>query len=185
MYYGKKVILRGLELSDLDSIMKNWNNLELRRTLSNQLPHSKEEELEWIKNTWKSRREGKGMQLAITDHQNNFLGTVGIFDIRNSDRRAEIGIAIHEIDNRGKGYGTDAVITMCAVGFNILNLHSIKLCYLDYNERSKAYYNAGFTEVGRHRDAIFALGKYRDLIYMDILEDEFRAKFPDYELFKK
>ena len=107
------------------------------------------------------------------------------FNIRNQDRRAELGIAIHEIDNRGKGYGTDAVITMCAVGFNILNLHSLKLCYLDYNERSKAYYNAGFTEVGRHRDAIFALGTYRDLIYMDILEDEFRAKFPNYDLFKK
>ncbi len=185
MYYGKKVILRGLELSDVDSIMKSWNNLELRRTLAQSLPVTREEELEWIRKSWKERSAGTSYQFAITDHKNNFLGTTGFFSINKISRSAELGIAIYDIKNRGKGYGTDAVITLCAIGFNILNFHTIRLNYIENNKAAKAYYRAGFQEIGRMRDAIFKHGEYLDLIYMDIIENEFRDKFSEYTLFRQ
>jgi len=56
---GRKVCLRSFELSDLDEIMKHWNSVELRRLLGNveRGPASRNEEEEWIKDTWKLRQE--------------------------------------------------------------------------------------------------------------------------------
>ncbi|MCY3413625.1 MAG: GNAT family N-acetyltransferase [Candidatus Heimdallarchaeota archaeon] len=183
MFRGKKVILRQGRLSDVDNIMIHWNTLELRKTIAYQLPDSVEHEKDWIRNNWENMRKGQSYHFIITDEEDEFIGTIGLFQVDRINRRAELGIAIHDPQIRGKGYGTDAVITMCAVGFNILNFHSIRLSYLDFNQGAKAYYNAGFTETGRERQAIFRNGTYVDLVNMDILEDEFREKFGDYSLY--
>lgn len=185
MYFGKKVILRGLELSDVDHIMKKWNTLELRKTLGSQIPHSIQEEEDWIKESWEQRKKGTHYGFAITDYDGKFLGTVGLFRINQITRSAELGIAIHNSENQGKGYGSDAVITISAFGFKILNFHRIHLSYVDGNLGAKAYSKAGFQETGRERDAHFILGRYKDLIKMDILESEFREKFADYTLFPR
>ncbi len=42
MYYGEKVHLRALELEDLDEVMENWNNLEMRQFLATAWPMSRE-----------------------------------------------------------------------------------------------------------------------------------------------
>lgn len=184
MYYGRKVILRGLELSDVDYIMKHWNKLELRKTLGSMFPNSNEEEQEWIRRTWKNRSEGNAYQLAITDLDGRLIGTIGLFNLSNIHRSAELGISILDPENRGKGYGTDAVKTICAFGFRILNLHRIYLYHYDFNTGKKAYSNAGFQICGKMRDGHFNLGKYVDVIYMDILENEYFEKFSEYTLFR-
>ena len=185
MYYGNKVILRGLELSDVDHIMKKWNTLELRKTLGSMIPYSIKEEEDWVRNSWEQRSKGTGYGFAITDYKNNFLGTTGLFSINRTCRSAELGIAIHDEKNQGKGYGTDAVSAITAFAFKVLNFHRVRLTYVDANPGAKAYYKAGYTEIGRERDGIFILGEYKDLIVMDILEKEFNDKFPEYTLFPK
>lgn len=185
MYYGKKVILRGLELSDVDHILKKWNTLELRKTLGSQILHSVKEEEDWIRNSWDQRTKGTSYGFAITDYDGNFLGTAGLFGINQINRSGELGISIIDDVDRGKGYGTDAVITISAFGFNVLNFHRIHLNYVAGNPGAKAYANAGFIETGRERDAQYILGEYKDHIKMDILEDEFREKFADYTLFPR
>ncbi|MHA2046973.1 MAG: hypothetical protein ACW99G_19455 [Candidatus Thorarchaeota archaeon] len=40
MYFGKTVHLRPLEPEDLDNIMKNWNNLEMRQYLAHAISMS-------------------------------------------------------------------------------------------------------------------------------------------------
>ncbi|MHA2313524.1 MAG: GNAT family N-acetyltransferase, partial [Candidatus Thorarchaeota archaeon] len=114
MYYGEKVKLRALEMSDLDSIMKGWNNFEMRRFLASALPMSQHVEREWLEKASKARPWQDGaLNLAIEDKKTGeFLGTTGIFDISKQMQRAEFGIAIHNPDNFGKGYGTDATKVM-------------------------------------------------------------------------
>ena len=79
MLEGKKVRLRSVELSDLDEITKNWNSMELRNFVGTASlgPASRNEEEEWIRNTWKERRERIAYTFAIektsdTSHWNNF-----------------------------------------------------------------------------------------------------------------
>lgn len=178
MYEGEKVRLRGVELSDLDSIMENWNNLKLRQFLSTPMPFSREEEKEWIQSTWERRKKGIAYQFAVEHKETKeFLGTAGLFDIDNIVRSAELGIAIHAEKNWGKGYGTDTMEVLLKIGFDYLNLNRIELRVFDFNERAiKTYKKVGFTEVGKHRQAYFRNSEYIDVIFMDILREEWLQK---------
>ena len=43
----------------------------------------------------------------------------------------------------------------------------------------RCYEKAGFRHEGRLREALFRHGSYHDILVMGILEDEFRAQWPD------
>ena len=59
-----------------------------------------------------------------------------------------------------------------------MNLHSIKLQVMSFNERAlKCYKKCGFKEIGRIRENSFINGKYYDTIVMDILENEFSESY--------
>lgn len=181
MYLGEKVNLRALELDDLDIVMKHWNNLELRQYLNSQIPMSRQTERAWLERatTQDPWRDGE-MTLAIEDRKSGeFLGTVSLFDISKQHKRAEFGIAIHNADNLGKGYGTDTTRVMLWVAFHILGLNSIYLITMDGNERAqKAYKNAGFKPVGVFRQGAYVKGAFHDFVIMDILKDEFFETYP-------
>ena len=181
MYYGEKVRLRALDVDDLDDIMKHWNNLELRQYLGSQTPMSRHAERQWLERatTLDPWRDG-GMTLAVEDKKTGeFLGTVSFFDISKQHKRAEFGIAIHNPDNLGKGYGTDTTRVMLWISFQILGLNSVFLITLDSNERAqKAYENAGFKKAGTFRQGAYVKGSFHDFIIMDILKGEFLKEYP-------
>ncbi len=168
-------------MSDLDSIMKGWNNYEMRRFLSSAIPMSQNAEREWLERATKAKPWQDGVIiLAIEDKKTaDFLGTVSLFDISKQMQRAEFGIAIHNPDNWGKGYGTDAAKVMLWIGFQVLGLNSIYLYTASYNERGqKAYEKAGFKTIGTFRQAAFMEGQFHDFIAMDILKDDFLKMYP-------
>jgi RimJ/RimL family protein N-acetyltransferase len=181
MYYGEKVRLRALEMDDLDDILKHWNNLELRQYLDNQIPMSKQAERQWLERatTMDPWRDG-GMTLAIEEKKTGeFLGTVSLFNISKQHKRAEFGIAIHNTEQLGKGYGTDSTRVMLWIAFHVLGLNSVFLITLDINERGqRAYEKAGFKKAGVHRQAAFVKGAFQDFILMDILKEEFLKDYP-------
>ena len=174
MFEGEKVLLRGIELTDLDAIMENWNTLKLRQFLSTPIPFSREEEKQWIQSTWERRRRGEAYQFAVENKETKkFIGTAGLFEIDNIAHSAELGIAIHAEKNWGKGFGTDTMKILLMFGFEYLNLNRIQLRVFDFNERAiKTYKKVGFTEVGKHRQAYFKDGEYGDVVFMDILREE-------------
>ncbi|MHA2602435.1 MAG: GNAT family N-acetyltransferase [Candidatus Thorarchaeota archaeon SMTZ1-83] len=181
MYYGEKVKLRALEMSDLDNIMKGWNNFEMRRFLAHAMPMSQNAEREWLERATKAKPWQDGnITLAVEDKKTaEFLGTVSLFDMSKQMQRAEFGIAIHNPENFGKGYGTDATKVMLWIGFQVLGLNSIYLYTASYNVRGqKAYEKSGFKRIGEFRQAVFMEGQFHDLIAMDILKDEFLEMYP-------
>src|SRR6267378_3834328 len=71
-------------------------------------------------------------------------------DWRN--RSGELGIALGRRDCWGKGFGTDAVRTLCRWGFAELNLHRVHLKVYEDNPRGIACYEkVGFRQEGRLR----------------------------------
>jgi RimJ/RimL family protein N-acetyltransferase len=181
MFFGKLVKLRALEMSDLDSIMEHWNTFEMRRFLYNAIPMSRVTEQEWLEHATKADpwREGY-IVFAVEDKKTGtFLGSTGLDRISSKDRRAEFGIAIHNPSNHGKGYGTDATLVTLWIAFNVLGLNSVYLPTLSFNERAiNAYEKAGFKQGGVLRQALFTQGNLHDLIYMDILAEEFFKEHP-------
>src|SRR5690606_6936574 len=93
------------------------------------------------------------------------------------DRSAVLGIMIGEKTHWNRGYGTDAIMTMLAYGFDALNLHRIELTVSEDNARGIACYRkCGFVEEGRLRQNRFARGRYWDSLLMSVLAEEFRTR---------
>lgn len=100
------------------------------------------------------------------------IGNCGFVSIK--DRNGILGIFIGENFGRDKGYGTEAIKLLIKFGFEELNLHRISLTLNADNHRAyKCYLKAGFTEVGREREAVYYGGHYADVIHMDILKNEY------------
>jgi len=176
MIEGEKVRLRSVELSDLDEIMKHWNNMELRNFVGAAFlgPASRSEEEEWIRNTWKERRERRAYTFAIeTTTDTKLIGSVSLFNCDLVNRCASLGIAIYKQEDRGKGYGHDSINLLLDFALNNLNLNRVELETYDFNQRAQACFRkVGFKEVGRKRKAHFVDGEYRDSLVMDILREE-------------
>ena len=106
------------------------------------------------------------------------VGRCLLFAVNPVDRCAMVGIFIGEGDSRGKGYGQEAMRLLLDFSFNLLNLHNIMLGVFAFNERAiHAYQRLGFHEIGRRREARWIGGKAYDVIFMDLLEEEFRARY--------
>ena len=167
--------MRGLELADVQELMKYWNKREVKQYLLIMSPNSKEEELEWIKSTWEKRRKGESYVFAI-EHidEQRYIGNIELNILDQISRRGEIGIVIFNSDFWSKGYGPEALKLLLGFGFQDLNLNSIELQVFETNPRAiKCYTKVGFKEVGKRREARFFEGKYIDLFLMDILRQEY------------
>jgi RimJ/RimL family protein N-acetyltransferase len=180
MLEGRRVRLRSFELSDLDEIMKYWNDVELRNLLgsADRGPASRNEEEEWIRTTWKRRQERKAFTFAIEARPDEqLIGGTGLFDIDWTSRSAMAGISIYNPDYWSKGYGQESMNLILSFAFRNLNLRRVELDTFDFNKRAqKCYTKVGFKEVGRRRKARFIDGKYHDDIIMDILREEWLTK---------
>jgi len=182
MYHGEFVTLRALEMSDLDDILRFQNTLELRLLLGPPIARSREDMEEWLRkvSVWHPWRDGH-LYLAICEKTSGrFLGGAALQDILLPHNRAELSISIYDPNDRGKGFGTDAVKVLLSVGFHILGLNSIYLDTMEDNEQAiRVYEKIGFKRVGVLRETEFMEGKHKGLLIMDILRDEFMDRYPE------
>lgn len=102
------------------------------------------------------------------------IGTVGLYEIHPTARKAEFRVLIGEKDFWGKGYGTEATEMATFYGFDRLNLMKIYLGSVDENQGAKkAYEKAGYKEEGILRKEVYRNSKYYDAIRMGMLRDEY------------
>jgi RimJ/RimL family protein N-acetyltransferase len=181
MYFGEKVKIRALEITDLPAIMKHWNNWENRRATDMVMPRSELSEQKWLEkvstpNPW---RDGYVFFAIEEKISSEYLGTTTLQQVNANYRSAEYGIMIHNPENFGKGYGTDTTRVMLWVAFHILGLNSVMLRAFDFNKSGiRAYEKAGFKHVGVLRKAAFVEGQFIDVVVMDILNEEFFENYP-------
>lgn len=117
---------------------------------------------------------------AIVDSAaNRLIGRCLLFGIDSTNRSAMLGVLIGDKEFQGKGYGQEASRLLLDYAFNLLNLHSVMLGAFSFNERAlAAYHKIGFREIGRRREARIIAGKAYDVVLMDMLEVEFRQRWP-------
>jgi RimJ/RimL family protein N-acetyltransferase len=184
MRVERSVVLRGPRVSlglvderDVPSFVRWMSDLEMTMNLGNHgFVPAPENETEWIQKALKN--EMNRLFGIVLNRGARHIGNCGLHEIDMASRHAMLGIAIGEKDCWGKGYGREAVRLLCDFGFNVLGLHSIHLTVMEFNLRGvKAYEAVGFREVGRLREARRYGTKWVDSVYMDILEDEFRARW--------
>ena len=176
MIRGEKVILRALEATDAERCHAWINDPEVIQFLHMRYPVSLLAEEGWVS---RERDPLKELSLAVETTEGVHIGNCGLSGAGSVERAATLGIVIGDKQYWGQGYGTDTVLTLCGFGFNEMNLHRISLHVYESNPRAIACYEkCGFQREARLRQAFFRKGAYHDILVMGILEDEFRAKWP-------
>jgi RimJ/RimL family protein N-acetyltransferase len=104
---------------------------------------------------------------------------IGSCQLLNVDRRhstAELQIRIGAREERGKGYGTEAVRMLLAHAFRDMGLERVQLHVFATNKPAiRAYEKAGLRHEGVLRSAAYIDGERRDVIVMGILRAEANA----------
>lgn len=167
---GKKVYLSPIDIADAPRYAEWLNDLEVTKYLtlaSASITVEKEHQV--------LAHLGTEHTYAIVDAATDELaGNIGLMDLDNLHRTAEVGLFIGDKAKWDRGFGTEALILMADYAFHVLGVGNLMLRAFDYNKRGIASYRkVGFKEIGRRRKARFWNGEYRDVVFMDLLAEDF------------
>ena len=173
MHPGALVRLRAPEPRDLDALYEWFNDAEAVAGLGLRYPVSRQAEADWI--AQRAAPSYGGAHFAVETHEGRLLGTCGLFDTEFPENRsAQLGVAIVDRTQWGKGYGTDAVRTLCRFGFEEMNLHRIELLvFADHTRAIRTYERVGFVREAVARQKHWNAGWHDDVL-MSLLEGELR-----------
>ena len=112
------------------------------------------------------------------------IGYLHIQNISTVHRSADIGIRIGEEQNRGKGYGKEALAIGLDYCWHHLNLERIGLVVFRHNTRAISAYKAvGFKKEGLQRKLLFIDGRRVDVVLMAAFRpSRRRSRRPDRDL---
>ena len=169
----RRVRLRPLEPSDLETARRWANDPEVMRTINRVLPVTRHEQRQWYRD-FVTRRDRVIFAIETAQRRPVYIGNVALNPIDWRARKAELMIYLGHPRCRDRGYGTEAIRALLEIAFNQLNLHRIYLYTLATNRRAQqAFAKCGFRPEGRQRDDAFQDGRYLDSLRMAILAREF------------
>lgn len=172
---GNKCYLSPITPDDADVFTEWLNDMALTKYLT------------IIRNSYTVNREKEILeQMAHKDHAyaivdieiNKAIGIVSLHNFDHINNTCELGLFIGDKDYWNLGYGEEATRLLLDFAFNILNLNNLMLLVLEFNIRAlKCYQKIGFNEIGRRRQAYHIAGRRYDVIYMDLLNEEFESTY--------
>jgi len=172
---GQSIALGPLVKEDLERLWYWMNDKEVTQYLGPLFLRvfSLEAERKWLEKALEA--DDRNIFFAILlkpDYEH--IGNVGLHKIDYLNRNAEVAIFIGRKDLWGQGYGSEALILALDIAFNVLEINTVYLRVMEYNERAiKCYSKVGFKFAGRLRQHIYRGGRYWDIILMDITREEF------------
>lgn len=171
---GKKVTLRAMEKTDCEMIREMFNNPEIEHLVIGwAFPVSAYAQDQWFEKHYNDQTD---FRFVIETQEDGAVGIATLTGIDWKNRRATHGIKLADKERCSKGIGTDAVMAVMRYAFDELQLKRLDGAWFPENLPSKKMYmKCGWTEEGVRRNYIFKDGKYRDLVIVGILEEEYHA----------
>lgn len=170
---GEKIQLRALEPEDIDLLYRWENNREvwhLSRTLT---PFSRFDMEQYVLNAGKDIFADKQVRMMIDKKEDD--ETVGIIDLFEYDplnRRAGIGIIIHE-SHREQGFAGEAIRLVADYCFQMLMLHQVFANILADNDKSiRLFERSGFRLSGKKHDWVLIAGNWKDELFYQLFNPE-------------
>ena len=169
---GRTTRLRALEPGDID-LMYAWENDTAVWSVSGTLaPFSRHTLERFIQEQQFDIFQTRQQRLVIETLGGIPVGALDFFELDPINRRAGIGILIHDDALRGKGYASDVVETACRYACEVLNLHQLWCNVGADNEASlRLFRSAGFTQIGVKRDWLWRPDGYHDEVMLQKMLD--------------
>ncbi|HLG93648.1 MAG TPA: GNAT family protein [candidate division Zixibacteria bacterium] len=177
---GKKTILRPLRKSTDFELCLRWiNDPDVNQYLLVFFPVTEKKEKDWFDHLANNPHE---VVLGIETLDGKLIGTMGLHRINSKDRTAMTGALIGEKEYWGKGYGTDAKMTLLDYAFNTLNLRKINSSVYAFNKRSLKYnLKCGYKVEGIRKRQTFRNGKYHDEILIAVFKEDWLPVWKKYQ----
>ena len=170
--YGEHIFLRALEPEDFDLIFSVENNEEFWEISTNSTPYSRYIIKQYLENSHKDIYEVKQLRLVISRNDKTPVGLIDLFDFEPKHRRAAVGIVINDKDNRGSGYGAEALELLCNFCFSHLGLHQLYANIgIDNIPSQQLFEKRGFKKSGHKKDWNFINGKFKDELVYQLIQN--------------
>ena len=166
---GPRVILRPLELRDLEKSRTWVNDQETAALLLRVLPVSEREQERWFENIC-TQPDRYVWALEVDD---NYIGNMGLYHVDLIHRRAEIWTLIGEKTWRGQGLGRESMALLLDYAFLGLGLNKVYLHVDQENVIAQNMYKKfGFVIEGTLVAEYFIDGNFRNILRMRLLASE-------------
>lgn len=155
------VTLRALRLEDVDMMYEFIEDNDIAENfMFTRFPNSKKGLSEFVTNSWGNQSD---IHFAITNEEDEYVGTVSLKNINYIDRNAEYAIVLRKTF-WGKNFAFEATKQIIDYGFQRINLHKIYLNVISSNTRANKFYEKfGFEKEGTFKEHFYVNGKYEDL----------------------
>ena len=105
------------------------------------------------------------------------IGSARLYRIEWTHGTASLQIGLGDRNDRGKGYGTEALQMLLRYAFDELNLYRLAAVTAEYNTGALRFFErAGFSEEVRRRQAVQRDGKRWDVLMLGLLRDEWKRE---------
>lgn len=173
---GERVYLRALEKEDADVFARDSateREVFMDRWRMPLSPIALAAEIE----EHHKRQPPEHIELAVClKDDDQFIGSVGLYDIDYINGYAETGSWLGQAEYRGKGYGTEAKHLLLEYAFDRLQLHVLHSWVWEPNTRSAAaLMKQGYQPAGRLEREEVKNGVYRAGLMFDVKRDEWLA----------
>lgn len=178
MIVGKKVRFRALEEPDQPLLVEWMNDPEISRLVGGwTFPLSLANQRDWFAG---ARKDSRNQRWMVETLDGTPLGLTGLWEIDWQNRNALTALKLGSPAARGKGYGTDAIMTVMAYAFSQVGLNRLWGEILPYNLGSYRAYveKCGWKVEGVLRQQIYRDGSFHDQYRVAVLKEDFMA-LPD------
>lgn len=144
--------------------------------------YNEEKVINFIENSYSSTDQ----HFAVTNKQDEYLGTISLKNISLKDRNAEYAIVMRK-GAQGGGNAEQATKELIEYAFNVLGLRKIYLNVLEDNTHAISFYEKlGFVKEGTFVGQYFIGGKYHNLCWYAIYHPdlEIKSNVVNYKLLK-
>lgn len=170
LHHGK-ISLRPLEPEDVGLLYRWENNMEIWELSNTRTPYSRYVLNEYIKNSVRDIYETKQMRFIIENWERRAVGAIDLFDFEPYHQRAGIGILIHDIEDRNRGYAADAIEALTEYAVAGLGLKQLYANISEDNIYSiKLFEKSGFVKVGVKKSWLKTISGWKaEILYQKIL----------------
>ena len=177
MIEGRLVDLRARSIADAERAERWMSDTEIAHNMGERYGVSLSSTQRRLEERTGKFMDFSGLLLAIDTKDGEHIGSCSLFNTSPEDHSAWLGIMIGERAYWSKGYGSDALVTLCRFGFEEMGLNRMGLEVWSFNEHAmRCYRRCGFAEEARLREDVYLDGKHHDNVVMSLLRDEFVAQ---------
>jgi RimJ/RimL family protein N-acetyltransferase len=172
-----RIYLSPIETEDIGFFIESMNDEDVRVLARSRRDVMNEVNAKEMVEDLQKNEEGFIIRRKEGDER---IGYGLIVDHDKYNRQASLALVIGKKENRGMGFGGEAIKLLMRHAFIDLNLESLYLSVYEYNKPAmRLYEKVGFKVVGKRRNAVIVGNRRCGEVIMDMLADEYFELYGD------